>query len=564
MLFGVGCTPDAGGNSEQAQIAVDPVEASLDLDGGVKTVTVASNAAWVVECNAADVEYAPEMGNGNGTVTVNIPATTTPRTVVLTFTAKKQAVMEGVEYTSKDDATVTIYQNAGGEVVEGGIASITTTGNYDIQGAWVVAASSQSFVMTDKSGAYILVYMGTNKNVPAVGTVVNVSGEVTEFGGLLQFGTTATVNVTSETVTVNHGTPKILSYNDLTAYVNNPSIVYAEMKGLLVVSYGTNYNNYNIVLDGGDTVKGLISYAPTAMANELNALDNTEIVVRGYMVGHPKSNTIYANMVVTDYEVDSTSPILRANDIYNVPAAGVTNANETITALNVNAVTATADGVVVTSASVSGDVLTYSVSANAGEAREGSITLSATGVESVTIKVSQLGAVASTYTMIDKVANISAGTYLMAGYSEEYYNSSNKTTTTFSPYPYHFWTGAIVTSSSNKDLATVDYSYVNGELTIKPDVNGVAGEVELVAVEGKTNTFYIKYDGKYLTCTGKRTASLVETPVEWVFTDHTKGGIMLTDNGVILGTAGAASNLLRCYVAPANSLVYGVAFFKKN
>lgn len=393
MLFGVGCTPDGGGDSVAAQLTVDPVETSLDLNGGVKTITVTSNASWVVESNSTDVEVAPEMGNGNGTVTVNVPETTAPRTVILTFTAKKPAVMEGVPYESKAVKTVTIYQNAGGEVVEGGIASITTIGNYDIQGAWVVAASSQSFVMTDKSGAYILVYMGTGKSVPAIGTVVNVSGDVTEFGGLLQFGTTATVNVTSETVSVNHGTPKSFSYDELTEYVNNPSIVYAELRGLLSISYGTNYNNYNIILDGGDAVKGSVSYAPTALANELNNLDNIPVVVRGYMVGHPKSNTIYANMVVLDYEVDSSTPILRANDIFNVPAAGVTDETETITVLNLGAVTATPDGTVVTAASVSGDVLTYSVSANTGADRLGSITLSAAGIEPVVVNVAQLGAI---------------------------------------------------------------------------------------------------------------------------------------------------------------------------
>ena len=100
-------------------------------------------------------------------------------------------------------------------------------------------------------------------------------------------------------------------------------------------------------------------------------------------------------------------------------------------------------------------------------------------------------------------------------------------------------------------------------------VSGHAAEVELVAVDGKADTFYIKYNGQYLTCTGKRAAALVDTAVEWTFSDHSKGGIQLVDStgnssGVILGTAGAQSNMLRCYVSPANSLVYGVAFFKKN
>ena len=119
---------------------------------------------------------------------------------------------------------------------------------------------------------------------------------------------------------------------------------------------------------------------------------------------------------------------------------------------------------------------------------------------------------------------------------------------------------------------TVNYSYTNGELALNPNLSaqdaakGTAQFVELIAVEGKTNAYYIKYGEKYLTCTGKRAAALVDTPAEWAFTAHTKGGICLTDvaSNVILGTAGATYNMLRCYVSPASSLVYGVVFFAHN
>ena len=177
-----------------------------------------------------------------------------------------------------------------------------------------------------------------------------------------------------------------------------------------------------------------------------------------------------------------------------------------------------------------------------------------------------------TYTKIDRAANVSAGTYLMAGYSESYTNQG--TTTTFSPYPWHFWTGGQTTTTDKMYLYTVNYSYVDGALTLNPNLSsqdaakGTAVEIELVAVDGKANTYCIKYNGKYLNCTGKHSIALVDNAVEWTFEDHPKGGIKITDNtasgGVILGTAGATYNMLRCYASPANSLVYGVAFFKKN
>lgn len=92
-------------------------------------------------------------------------------------------------------------------------------------------------------------------------------------------------------------------------------------------------------------------------------------------------------------------PQIIASDINNVAADGVTNATANIVVRGIASVTATPDGTVVTAASVSGNVLTYTVAANSGEAREGSITLGGGSVEA-TITVSQLGKVTGTvYTL---------------------------------------------------------------------------------------------------------------------------------------------------------------------
>ena len=398
MLFGVGCTPEGGADEDTttpAEIAVSPAETAISLEGDTKTFSVTSNASWVATCDVEGVTVSPELGKGNASVTVVVPATTAARSVVVTFNASKPASMDGFSYNSTATATATIFQNAGGEVVEDGIASIKTAGDYDIEGAWVVAASSQSFVMTDNSGGCILTYLGNGATIPAVGTVLNVSGAVTTYGGLLQFGKDATITPTGETVNVAYGTPMDIStYSALDAYAKNLSVVYAEMKGQLVVKdSGKGYNNYNLVIEGHDDhndYKGSISYAPTALANQLNDLNGAYIVARGYMVGI--SGTVYANMVTLSVEVDSSHPVLQAENIAGVPAAGVTNATHEITVAAIEKVNAACDGTVVTFAEVNGNVLTYSVSANEGAAREGEITLSAEGVESVTIKVAQKAA----------------------------------------------------------------------------------------------------------------------------------------------------------------------------
>lgn len=105
------------------------------------------------------------------------------------------------------------------------------------------------------------------------------------------------------------------------------------------------------------------------------------------------------------------TPTIIAKDIAGVPAAGVENATATITlkGLGDATVNAVADGTVVTAASVSGNTLTYTVSANeTSAAREGAITLSAEGAADVTIKVAQLAKETVTLTLSTDAVELEA------------------------------------------------------------------------------------------------------------------------------------------------------------
>lgn len=87
-----------------------------------------------------------------------------------------------------------------------------------------------------------------------------------------------------------------------------------------------------------------------------------------------------------------TEPILSADKTITVPAVGIENGSMSITVKNIKTVNTSVDGTVVTSASVSGDILTYTVSKNeTTDIRKGFITLSAEGVDNVTIEVTQNG-----------------------------------------------------------------------------------------------------------------------------------------------------------------------------
>ena len=166
--------------------------------------------------------------------------------------------------------------------------------------------------------------------------------------------------------------------------------------------------------------------------------------------------------------------------------------------------------------------------------------------------------------MIDKVENLTAGTYYMAGYLEA---STGTGATTFTPYPYHVWTGTL----DNSDAVTVCCSYVDGQLGVKPGSTNQITEIELVAVAGKSNTYYVKVGEKYITSSAvdtNRKLSLGTTQTEWVASNFSKGGIVLAakELKVQWGTANAASKLLRSYKDSSadTSLKYGIVFFKQN
>lgn len=397
MLFAVGCNPDDKGGDDlttEAAISLNIESASVTLAGGEVKVDVTSNAKWTVKASANDVTFNPASGEKNGSTTIVVPASTTPRTIEVTFTATKQHLVAGVELPDFEYATLTISQNATGEVVEGGIASITEEGDYEIENAWVVATATQGFVMSDATGSAILVYTGSGASIPAIGTVVSVSGKVVTYNGKLQFDKTATVTPSSQTVTVNNGTPtEISTYAALDELKNNMVVKYVEMKGKLECKMSSKgYMNYNIYVEdhnGYDDWKGSV-YSPVAeIATKLESWNGAYVIARGYSIY--VSGTVYVNIVATDVELDASHPVLSAESITDVPAEGVQNATHNITVAALDNVTATPDGTIVTAASVSGNVLTYTVAANDGAAREGKITLSAAGVADVVVSVFQKG-----------------------------------------------------------------------------------------------------------------------------------------------------------------------------
>ncbi len=166
-------------------------------------------------------------------------------------------------------------------------------------------------------------------------------------------------------------------------------------------------------------------------------------------------------------------------------------------------------------------------------------------------------------TKIDKIADLTAGTYYMAGYLVSYTN--NGTEYDWSAYPYHVCTGVVTNSSAKTDIATSNYSFADNAILKGVPSSKDAVDVVLEAVTGKANTYYIKIGEDYLYSSenANRKLALGTTKDEWTASDFTDGGILFNNGSVNFGTTNATGNVIRSYTN-LQYIKYGVVFFKKN
>lgn len=150
------------------------------------------------------------------------------------------------------------------------------------------------------------------------------------------------------------------------------------------------------------------------------------------------------------------------------------------------------------------------------------------------------------YELIDRVANLSAGTYYMAGYKND-----------------GTYALALGTISSGQMETAIPVSYANSTLEI-----GNAVEIVLDAVAGEQNAFYIKINNQYLTSDNKKNGLKLLQPETsnpyWTGIDATDGGIAFknsTYTGIYMcSSPTAASKYIRGYATQQSR---GVYFFKK-
>jgi hypothetical protein len=85
-----------GGEDPIPELSVNLTAISVETAGEIHAITVTCNVEWAATANAEWIALSPASGTGNGTITVNVEANSTPETREATITIKAGALTETV------------------------------------------------------------------------------------------------------------------------------------------------------------------------------------------------------------------------------------------------------------------------------------------------------------------------------------------------------------------------------------------------------------------------------------------------------------------------------------
>jgi len=361
-----------GVSTETIEVVSSATSASFDITG---------NVAWTCTSMSDGLTVSKTSGTGSATVKATFPANLTSNSVEYVISVAT------TEEVTPSDYEITIKQAASSQSTP--ISSLKLQDTCTISGT-VMAVNDNGFVLGDDSGS-VYVYGKTDKNktkVDSVGRQLNAAIRVVEYanGKMYQVAASNSVFTLGEKVTPTYPTADNFDESAASAFISAESSHFAKYVTFTadVVPEGSYYN-FQI----GSVVNATTYYATTQTKSTLAEAMN--ITTTGYVLGVSSGKCTF---VPTSITVNLAKPKLAIEDI-QVDGAGVTNATTSVALSNADgswSLSAACDGTIVTSASISGSTLTYTVAANTGVSREGSIIVTATkGSYSVskTVKVSQ-------------------------------------------------------------------------------------------------------------------------------------------------------------------------------
>jgi len=333
----------------------------------------------------------------DGTVVTAAQVDVETQTLTYTVSANTGAAREGavtLSVSGMNDVVITFSQ-LGSETTVSTIAEVragTQGTEYTVVNALVVANSADGIVITDSSNENIYVFRPSL--TPNIGEIINIKGKLGSYKDAVQI-TDSAITKTGKTQSTAEIVPTAYTASEFDTWCSTANtakkIEYVKVTAILNVG-STCFVN---VLGSSSTARLLKTTA--AQSEELAAFDDKLVDITLYLLYTvPGSNggVDYNYLAYTSVVENTTIPVLKAENIDDVKAEGVTDATATISAINISSVSATCDGTIVTAAEVNGNTLTYTVAKNTEtEQREGWIKLSAAGVDEVTIKVTQQAAI---------------------------------------------------------------------------------------------------------------------------------------------------------------------------
>lgn len=175
-------------------------------------------------------------------------------------------------------------------------------GAYKVENATVMAVTQRSFVAKDATGA-ILVFRGYNAEIPEVGSVVTLDGQVTTFNQALQFDASATVTKTG-TTTVTEPSATEVNASNIQSIIDANKVVFVKLPGELYKD--GNYYNMNLSFDSSHS--GSID-APAESLN-IDSYLNQMVDAYGWFI-YTTGSGVRFTIVATKLVSNTTTPSVK-------------------------------------------------------------------------------------------------------------------------------------------------------------------------------------------------------------------------------------------------------------
>ena len=382
------------------------------------------------------------------------------------------------------------------------IKTVTTTGEkgntYKVEGT-IAAVTTKSFVVADATG---LLYVYTTPKVGgeflAIGDVVTVEGTYDEYNSICQLKSAIIKESTAAAVTLPESVE--MDVEALDAYSKSPVVKRGTVEATVVV----NNNYYNLEFEGTEAFTGSVLYPSEEMIAKLG--NGKRVVIDAYLVGFGSKRVQFAAVSIEE----STAAYLAAEKTeYEIAAKG----GEVEIGINTNVATFTAAvaGIEGAEAVVGEAKVTVTIPENtADEGRTATVTISAEGVDDVTVTIKQEGASAGEpvqYELVTDASTLADGDEVIFVASKEVNVDDEKQTVYYSA-------GKPYKSSGNTYLVVVEVVAPADNIvtltTEKVDVFTVEESDEFFKFKSAENNNYLGYKGN-----GNNITYASDANVEW-------------------------------------------------